>query len=129
MEPNPNSRDNLSPQERQRLQEDERRTEVSNQHLVVYRTIRIISYLVGALLVLLALRFFLRLTSANPDNTFASFIFGLSEPFVAPFTTLFATPPSPTGSVVFDINLLVAMAVYALLGWLAVWLVRTIFLP
>lgn len=133
MEPDPNtrpdSRPDISPQERDRLREERHRTEVSQQILVADRAIRVISYLVGALLILLTLRFFLRLSGANPENTFANFIYGFSEPFVSPFSTLFVSPTNATGTTIFDVNLLVAMMVYAILGWLAIRLVRTIFEP
>ncbi len=70
------------------------------------------------------LRFILRVTGANPDNTFAQFIYNLSAPFVAPFSTLFVSPTADGGANIFDVNLLIAIVVYALLGSLAVWLVQ-----
>ena len=69
---------------------------------------------------LLAIRFFLRLSSANVDNMFARFILNLSDPFVAPFATLFISPTNATATRIFDLNTLVALIVYALLGSLAV---------
>jgi uncharacterized protein YggT (Ycf19 family) len=88
-------------------------------------------FLIGALELLLALRFFLRLTGANPENTFASTIYNLSRPFVAPFSTLFVSPAtsgtSTFGQNIFDVNILVAMVAYLLLGLLAAWLVKIIF--
>jgi uncharacterized protein YggT (Ycf19 family) len=80
--------------------------------------------LVGALEILLAMRLFLRLTRSNPDNTFANFIFNLSDPFVAPFSTLFISPTNADASRIFDLNLIFAMIIYALLGALAVALVH-----
>ena len=91
----------------------------------VNRAVSVIYYTVGALLILLLLRFLLRLFGANPENTFAQVIYGLSEPFVAPFSTLFISPASSSGPI-FDVNLLVAMPVYALLAWLVGQLVRLI---
>ncbi|MGA7935939.1 MAG: YggT family protein, partial [Kovacikia sp.] len=81
---------------------------------------------VGLLEVLLILRFVLRLTGANAQNTFAQFIYNLSEPFVAPFSTLFISPTVRDGVNIFDVNLMVAIVVYALLGWMAILLVRYI---
>ncbi|WP_204137348.1 YggT family protein [Halomicronema sp. CCY15110] len=75
--------------------------------------------LVGALETLLALCLFLRLTRSNPNNAFASFIFDLSDPFVAPFSTLFISPTNADASRIFDLNLIFAMTIYALLGALA----------
>ncbi|MBD2106175.1 YggT family protein [Nodosilinea sp. FACHB-13] len=80
--------------------------------------------LVGALEVLLALRLFLRLSSANPNNPFAQTIYTLSEPFMRPFSTLFISPTSADATQIFDLNNLIAMAIYALLGGLAIALVN-----
>jgi YggT family protein len=88
-------------------------------------------YLVGALELLLALRFVLRLAGANPENTFANSIYNLSNPFVTPFSTLFVSPATSGTSTfsqnIFDINLLIAMFAYLLLGFLVAWLVKILF--
>ncbi|MBD0337257.1 MAG: YggT family protein, partial [Cyanobacteria bacterium Co-bin13] len=56
----------------------------ARRRAIVHRSMWAITYLVGALQILLGLRFLLRLSAANPDNTFAGFIYSLSQPFVAP---------------------------------------------
>lgn len=73
---------------------------------------RIVYYLGGALLILLALRFVLALLGANRANPFADLVFGLSAPFVAPFFGLFAYEPV-YGQFAFELGTLVAIAVYA----------------
>lgn len=50
---------------------------------------RIVWYLAGILLALLAIRFVLALLGANPANSFANFIYNVTSPFVRPFVTLF----------------------------------------
>jgi hypothetical protein len=85
----------------------------------------VIYFLSGALGVLLLLRVVLRLFGANPNNEFAQVIYGLSNPFVAPFDNLFGNPV-PGRSQVFETNTLVAIVAYALLAWLVgrlIWLV------
>lgn len=77
---------------------------------------RIIWYITGALLVLLAFRFVLSLLGANPNNAFADFIYSLSEPFVSPFFGLFSYDLD-YGVSRFEVFTLVAMAVYALVAW------------
>ncbi|WP_159784279.1 YggT family protein [Sodalinema gerasimenkoae] len=129
MNPKPDPNSNLSPQERDRLHTEGERAEVAERYLISSRIIRIISYLVSALLVLLLLRFFLRLSGANPENMFANFVYNLSEPFFAPFDNLFMNPDDLAGANVFDVNVLVAMGAYALLGWLAIRLVYSFFSP
>lgn len=111
-------------EERLRLQQEELRLANAQRNAKFAWVINGIYFLVGALEVLLALRFCLRLFGANRENTFAQVIYGFSKPFVAPFSTLFISPVFGRGSDVFDVNLLIAIAVYAILGWLAVRLVR-----
>ena len=129
MNPNPDPNSNLSPEERDRLHTEQERVEISQRAMILSRVIRIISYLVSALLVLLLLRFLLRLSGANPENMFANFIYNLSEPFFAPFDNLFMNPTDLVGTNVFDVNVLVAMGAYALLGWLTIRLIYSFFAP
>ncbi len=77
---------------------------------------RIIWYLAGILLVLLAFRFILALLGANPNNQFANFIYSVSHPFVAPFFGLFGYNLH-YGVSRFEIFTLVAMLVYAVIAW------------
>lgn len=68
--------------------------------------------------ILLGLRFILRLLGANPEATFAKFIYGITAPFVAPFAGLFGTPSFEGNA--FEFTTLVAMLIYALLAWVIV---------
>ncbi len=77
---------------------------------------RIIWYVAGVLLVLLAFRFVLALMAANPNSGFANFIYNTSHPFVAPFFNLFGYNLQ-YGVSRFETYTLVAMAVYAIVAW------------
>lgn len=77
---------------------------------------RIIYYITGLLLTLLAFRFVLSLLGANRANGFADFIYSVSLPFAAPFLGLFGYNMQ-YGVARFEIETLVAMAVYALVGY------------
>lgn len=77
---------------------------------------RIIWFIAGVLLVLLAFRFVFALLGANPQNGFANFIYTVSHPFVAPFFSLFGYGYR-YGVSRFEIYTLVAMAVYAIIAW------------
>lgn len=79
---------------------------------------RVIWLIAGIISAILALRFVLALLGANPDNAFASFIYGLSRPFVAPFFGLFSYDSTYTGVGRFELFTLVAIVVYLLLAWL-----------
>lgn len=91
------------------------------------RTLRVqqaIYLIFGIIEGLLAIRFVLHLLGANPQSGFASFIYSITAPFMAPFANVF-TQPSIAGSVV-EFNAIVAIVVYALLAWVLakiVWLV------
>lgn len=77
---------------------------------------RVIWYIAGVLLILLAFRFVLALLGANPSNGFANFIYSVSHPFVAPFFGLFGYDLR-YGVSRFESFTLVAMAVYAVIAW------------
>lgn len=76
----------------------------------------IVWYVAGLLDALLALRFLLALLGANPANMFASFIYGISYLFVAPFFTLFRYN-FHYGVSMFESYTLVAMALYAMIAY------------
>jgi len=76
---------------------------------------QIIWAILGLLEVLLGLRFVLKLIAANPDSGFAALIYGITKPFLAPFTALVGTPQS--GGMILEVTTLIAMAVYALFFW------------
>ena len=84
---------------------------------------RIIYFVTGVLLVLLAFRFFLSLLGANTSNGFANFVYSLSYPFVAPFFGLFGYTMQ-YGQSRFEIETLVAAIVYGLVGYGIAKLVR-----
>jgi len=83
---------------------------------------RIINYAFGILLSVLAIRFVLSLLGANQGNPFADFIYSLTYPFVAPFFGLFGYTMK-YGVARFELETVVAMAVYALVAFALVKLV------
>lgn len=84
----------------------------------LYRMTQIIWYIVGLLEVLLVLRFFLKLFAANSAAGFTQFIYGATWIFAGPFIYVFQA--SKMENNVFEWSTLLAMAVYALGGWLIV---------
>lgn len=77
---------------------------------------RVVWYIAGILIGILGIRFLLALLGANPANAFASFIYSISYPFVAPFFSLFNYNFRYSVSH-FESYTLVAMAVYALIAY------------
>ncbi len=84
---------------------------------------RVIYYILGVLLSLLAFRFILSLLGANRGNGFADFIYSVSYPFVVPFFGLFGYEVE-YGVARFEIETLVAMLVYAVVAYGIVKLIR-----
>lgn len=83
---------------------------------------RVIYYVTGFIITLLLLRMVLLLLAANQGNGFVDFIYGLSGFFAAPFYGIFSYTPV-YGSSVFEVSSVVAIIIYALVGWGAATLV------
>jgi uncharacterized protein YggT (Ycf19 family) len=92
-----------------------------------YRAVQIAWFVIGLVSVLVALRFVLKLTGASPQAEFVAFIYGISSPLVAPFRGIF--PDSGQGFFVYEPSSLVAVAVYLLLGWGIVTLIKILTSP
>jgi uncharacterized protein YggT (Ycf19 family) len=71
-------------------------------------------YLVGLVDLLLALRIVFKLLGARAVG-FADLLYGITDPLIAPFRGIFASPQIE--GAYFDTASLVAIIVYALLGW------------
>lgn len=83
---------------------------------------RIMYTILGILEILLGLRFLLKLIGANAESGFSVFIYGITGIFIAPFNALIGTPTYNGAS--FEATTLIAMAVYALLFWVLVRIIR-----
>lgn len=93
-----------------------------------YALTTLVSLLFGVLEVILLLRFLFRLLGANPNNSFISFLYGVSHPFVAPFNGIFNDQTLGSQGV-FEASTLIAVLIYGLLAWLIVWLVKAALVP
>jgi len=90
------------------------------------RVIQTVWWIVGFVEVLIAIRFVLKLFGANPAP-FVRFMYDLTWPFVAPFHGIFNT--AQEGKSILEPESLVAMAIYALIGWGIVSLIRLLSRP
>lgn len=85
-------------------------------------TLRRISLMIqlafGILDGLIGLRFLLKLMAANPANPFAQFVYFITTPFLWIFQGL--TPTPSFEGIVIEFYDLIAIAVYAALGWVIV---------
>ena len=96
----------------------------AERRLGFYQVIRIIWTILGVLESMLGLRVVLKLIAANPDSGFAVFMYGITAPFIAPFSGLVGTPTS--GGTIFEATTLIAMAIYALFSWMLVRILRVV---
>ena len=96
-----------------------------NRRVWVTRTL---SACFSVLEVILALRLLFRLLGANPQNSFITLLYGLSHVFVSPFNGIFNDQALGNRSVL-EVSTLIAIALYALIGWGLVALAETILRP
>jgi hypothetical protein len=79
------------------------------------RVTQAIYLIFGIVEALLVIRFVLKLLGANAEAGFASLMYRISTPLVAPFVGLFGT--SQLNGMVLELEALVAIVVYGLIGW------------
>ncbi len=106
------------------LEEKRRGISAANQNSSVARIVNIVMFIFGALELLLVVRFFLQLVGVNAGNSFAVFIYTLSAPFVALFTSLLQNPVL-SGTSILEITTIIAMLVWGIVAWLVtrlIWL-------
>jgi hypothetical protein len=92
-----------------------------------YRAIQAVWWIVGFLDVLIAIRFVLKLFGANTSAAFVRFMYDVTWPLVAPFHGIFNT--TQEGRSILEPESLVAIAIYALIGWGVVSLIRLMSQP
>ncbi len=91
----------------------------------LFKATQLIWWIFGVLEALIGFRVILKLIAANPINGFARFIYHIPAIFLHPFFSLIRNP-AEDGSVL-EVTSLIAMLVYALVGWLLVQLIGIIF--
>ncbi len=92
---------------------------------LISRITQLIWLFFGILEALIGLRVLLKLIAANPANPLAKLIYGFTELFLWPFQGL-TIEPSAQGMVL-EIPAIIAMFVYAFIGWAIVRLVWLLF--
>lgn len=74
--------------------------------------------------ILIGFRVFLKLIAANPQSGFASFVYTITTPILAPFAGLTTTPAA--NGAVFEVSSIIAMIVYAILFGLASYVIKVL---
>jgi len=90
-------------------------TSVSNKSVAV----NVIWFIVGTIVVMLGIRFVLKLLGANQSSSFVDLIYSITGVLTAPFDSIFGVTSTTSGEVnsVFEPSIIVAALVYALIGW------------
>ena len=96
----------------------------SSTALAVAKANQFLWFACGVLELLLAMRVFLRLVGANPAAGFARFIYGVTQPFAAPFLGMLPNAAGTTRVAVLEVPTLVGMVVYFLVFLLLTVLLR-----
>ena len=85
---------------------------------------RVVIYVFSVIEVLIAIRFVLKLLGASTKAGFVTMMYAVSDVFMAPFSAIFKTQEA-SGSI-FELSALAAIAIYALIAWGIVVLVRVV---
>ena len=88
---------------------------------------RVIWFLASVVCALIAIRFFMKLLGASLQADFVRFIYGVTAPLVAPFRGIFQS--SGSGNYVLEPESLIAIAIYILIAWGLVALIRILSTP
>lgn len=100
---------------------------ITEQGRYNFRAAAIVGFVVGVVDIVIAARFLGKLLGASAQSAFVSFINTVSGPLVAPFQGIFGNGGSNANS--FETADLVAIAVYAVIGWGLVMLIRIVTAP
>jgi predicted ATPase len=92
-----------------------------------FRAAAVVGFVVGVVDVLIAARFLGKLLGASSSSAFVHFIYQVSAVMVAPFTGIFGDTGNKTNT--FETASLVAIVVYAVIGWGLVVLIRIVTAP
>jgi hypothetical protein len=103
------------------------RVSVTEEGRYNFRAAAFVGLIVGIVDILIAARFLGKLFGASAQSAFVNFIYQVSGPMVAPFTGIFGDTGSKTNT--FETASLVALVVYAVIGWGLVVLIRIVTAP
>jgi uncharacterized protein YggT (Ycf19 family) len=92
-----------------------------------FRAAAVVWFVVGVVEIFIAARFLGKLFGASAHSAFVNFIYQVSGPMVAPFTGIFGDTGTRTNT--FETASLVALVVYAVIGWGLVVLIRIVTAP
>lgn len=87
--------------------------------------VSLINFVIGLIELLLTGRLILKLFGANSGTPFVQWVYATSQPLINPFLGIFPNPVL-TGRLMIEFSTLVAIIVYAIIGYLLAELITTI---
>ena len=103
------------------------RVSTTEQGSYNFRAAAVVWFVVGVVDIFIAARFLGKLFGASAQSAFVNFIYQVSAPMAAPFTGIFGNTGTRTNT--FEPASLVAVVVYAVIGWGIVVLIRIVTAP
>lgn len=103
------------------------RTSIYREGVYTDRICAAVWWVVGLIDTLIAIRFILKLLGASTVSGFVQFIYGITEPLVAPFHGIFNTTAVNRSEL--EPESIVAFIIYLLIGWGIVSLIRLLSRP
>ncbi len=103
------------------------RDAAAERRRTLFQISALVGFFFGVLEGLIGIRILLRLVGANPQNAFARLVYDFTALFLAPFNGLMPTPAA--GPMVLEVSSLIAILVYALVGWAIIRLIWLLFDP
>jgi len=103
------------------------RVSIGEESRYNFRAAAVVGFIVGIVEVLIAGRFLGKLFGASSQSAFVNALYQVTGILVAPFKGVFGN--SGTGTNSFETASLVAMVVYAVIGWGIVVLIRIVTAP
>jgi hypothetical protein len=97
----------------------------AEERMMLSKATQFIWLIAGLVEGLIAMRVFLKLIAANPNSTFARFLYGVTDLLVWPFVGLTATPTA--NGMILEIPSLIAMVVFAVAFYILVKLIWLLF--
>lgn len=83
----------------------------------INKAAQVVWFIVSILVIFLLVRIVLALLGANLTNGFADFIYTVTDPFVAPFRGLLQVGEFQAGVSRLELETIVAVIIYVLIGW------------
>ena len=105
--------------------EDSDMIQVDPSDLLLAKLYQVIWFVLAVIEILIGFRIFLKFLGANPFSGFAGFVYGLSQPFVAPFSGIFPVSSAGTGSIL-EWSSILAVIVYGVIAWIVVYLIQVL---